>query len=198
MNSLAISTIQQTNGAYNHFGHMARYRVNKKTKQVQVPNSRGMWVNSVLRKDEWEQLDAQVIEEATLRLNGIAHLAQRGLTFSLGNIGIVSAEYNTVSEMTAASVNIRPESRTDRDQIDFGLAAVPVPVIEKAYSIDARTLTASRNVPGTSLDMANGRAASRVVAESLEGMLFNGRASIIHGGNTIYGYTTHPNRKTGS
>lgn len=197
MKSLAINNIQKVAGQYIHYDHMPRWRYNKKTGAFQVPTSRGMWVNSVLRKDEWEELDRTVVMEATKRLNGVAHLAQRGLTFSLGGIGTISAEYNTVSEMTRASVNIRPQSRSERDQADFSLAAVPVPVIEKPYDIDARTLDASRRL-GNSLDTVNGRLAGRVVAEELERMLFLGNANIVHAGNTIYGYTTQPNRKTGS
>lgn len=199
MNELQILALNSSQGqqALGAYATGPRYRVNKRTGMVQVPNSRGMWVNSVLRKDEWEELDAEVVMEATARLNGIAHLVARNQVFRLGGIGTVSAEYNTVSEMTRASVNLRPQSRAERDQADYNLAGVPVPVIEKPYDVDIRTLDASRRM-GNSLDTTNARLAAQVVAEELERMLFLGNSSIVHGGNTIYGYTTHPNRKTGS
>lgn len=174
----------------------ARPIVNKKTGQVQIVTPRGLRVNSLLRKDEWEQLDQAIVAAATQRLNGIRHLRERGLTFRLGGIGSMIAQYNQASEMTPAAITMDGHTQGDRDRIDFKLKSVAVPVIHKEYSFGARELAAARNM-GNAVETGNAEAAARVVAESLENMLFNGNTTIgINDSEKIYGYTTHPNRNT--
>ncbi|MDE8535466.1 family 1 encapsulin nanocompartment shell protein [Staphylococcus aureus] len=159
--------------------------------------SQPITTNSSLRKDEWEQLDTAVVPEAVQRLNGIRALLSRGLTFQLGGIGTLLAQYNTVSEMTAATITLDGHTRAEADRIDYNLLGVPVPVIQKPFQIAARELAASRMM-GNGLDVGHGIAAARVVAEAVENMLYNGNTAITLGGQVIYGLTTHPNRNTGS
>ncbi len=162
-----------------------------------VRTNRGLQVNSVLRKDEWEELDAAVIRAATLRLNAVGHLAERGLVKTLGSLGTTVSQWNTSSEMTRAAVTIEGYSRGSRDRLDFELNSVPVPVIHKEYDFGTRELEASRRM-GNALETGHAEAAARVVAEELERMLIGGNTNIVIGGSTIYGYTTHPDRNTGS
>lgn len=171
--------------------------INKQTKQVQILTPRGLQVNSLLRKDEWEQLDSAVVSAATQRLNGVMDLFTRGQTFRLGSIGSLLAQYNQASEMEAASITISGRTRGDQDRVDFKLVSVPVPVFFKSYSFGAREQAAARNL-GDSVDTSNASAAARVVAEGVENMLFNGNTTIVLNNNSIYGYTTHPNRNTGT
>jgi hypothetical protein len=195
-----MSTLQIVNAATEagaEAAQGARPVYNKRTGQAMIQTPRGLRVNSLLRKDEWEELDSAVVQAATKRLNGVMHLQERGLTQRLGGIGTLLSQWNTASEMTAATANLSGHSRGDRDRVDMHLAGVPVPVVFKPYSIGARELAASRNL-GDALNVVNGAAAGRVVAEKLEDMLFNGDSSLNLNGNTIYGYTTHPNRNSGT
>lgn len=180
-----------------HYSLGSRPFYNTKTGEVFVKNERNMVMNSVLTKDEWEDLDAVMVQAAAQRLNAVAHLFQRGLTRRLGHIGKVIAQYNVISQMTAASVQIEPDERGSRDRTDKLLKGTTVPVISKNYDFGIRELTASR-MDGTSLDTSEASAAARVVAEGIENMLINGNTTVSVNNAPIYGYRTHPNRKTGS
>ena len=86
-------------------------------------------------------------------------------------------------------------ARGDRDLPDMTQAAVPLPVTYKEFAVDLRFLEASRLL-GNGIDTTTAIEAARVVAESLEYMLFNGDSGVNFQGSTIYGYTTHPSRNT--
>ena len=61
--------------------------------------------NAVLRKDEWEQLDAALISVARERLTAAADLMDRGLVYNVPNgMGTTIVQHETVSEMTEAQV----------------------------------------------------------------------------------------------
>lgn len=169
--------------------------VNKKTGQVQVMTSRGLTVNSALRKDEWEELDRAVVSAAVAPLTITNRLLQAGLTNPLGSLATVLAQYNQVSEMTAASANLSGVASVQKDLADFDLVSVPVPIIFKEFEIAERHLLASRRL-GDGIDVTNGSAAARVVGEKVEDLLINGDTNINVNGNTIYGLTSHPDRNT--
>lgn len=170
--------------------------INKRTGRVTLHRSEdGLRVNSILLGDEWKSLDTAVVMTANQRLRGIQHLKDRGLVKNEGSIGVTLSQWNTASEMTAADVNMSGRTAVTQDRVEFSLAGVPLPVIAKQFVIGERELAASR-MAGASLDTSNAEAASNVVAEKLEQILFLGHAGIVFQGSTIYGYTTHPNRNT--
>ena len=170
----------------------ARPRWNKRTNTLQITTPRGLVLNSLLRKDEWESLDSAVVEAARDSLIGIADLRAAGLVKREG-FGVLLSQYNQVSEMTAPSVNMSGRSADDKDRVDFDLEGVPLPIISKSYDIGARELTASRAL-GSALDVTHAAAAAAVVSEQLEDFLFEGYSGVNFQGKTIYGYTTHPDR----
>lgn len=172
----------------------ARPRFNKRTGQAQIVTPRGLTLNSLLRKDEWESLDSAVVQAARDRLVGIADLRAAGLVKQEG-FGVLLSQYNQVSEMTAPSVNMSGRSRDDKDRVEFDLVGVPLPIISKSYDIGARELAASRAL-GSGLDTTHAAAAAAVCAEMLEDFLFEGYSAINFQGATIYGLTTHPERNT--
>lgn len=175
-------------------GGVRPWRVNKRTGEVQVRTNRGLVVNSLLRKDEWEELDRTVIRAAQYPLRGVNDLRSRGLVKPLGSIGTLVSQWNTSSEMTPANVNMTGQSSGDMDRVEFNLAGVPVPVIWKEFQIGQRQLEASRRM-GETLDTTHVFEATRVVAEGEEKMLFNG-SSVVLNSNALYGYRTHPQRST--
>lgn len=172
-----------------------RPTVNKRSGQVTIRTARGMMINSALRKDEWEELDRAIVQAAVQPLVIVEALRSRGLTRTLGGIGTMIAQYNQASEMTAANISLRGHASGEKDLVDFSLVGVPVPIIFKEFEIDTRYLESSRRL-GDSIDVANGAAAARVVAEKIEDLAINGDTSINLNGSTIYGLTTHPNRNT--
>jgi uncharacterized linocin/CFP29 family protein len=157
-------------------------------------NINALRTNTLLRKDEWELLDNRVIEIAANTLNGIADLRAMGLTVPLGGLGVLVSQYETVSDMTDASVNMAAEVDDEEDRLNYAMVGVPVPIISKSFRIDIRSLAASRQ-HGSGLDTAHVDTATRKVAEKLEEILFIGNG-LVQRSQAIYGYTTHPNRNT--
>lgn len=162
---------------------------------VQVVNNQGLRMNSLLRKDEWEALDAAVVEAARTRLNAIQRLRDRGLVKPLDSMGILASQWNVASEVTRAEVNITGQTTQAMDQQDYLLKGVPVPVIHKSFQIGERTLQASRRL-GEGIDVTNAYEASRVVAEELERMFFSGNSDVQLNNQTIYGVTNETNVNT--
>ncbi|MBU8908512.1 major capsid protein [Desertibacillus haloalkaliphilus] len=152
--------------------------------------------NNVLRKQEWQDLDTRLVEIANRRLNGIADLRDAGLTVSLGGLGTTVSQYEALSDMTPADVNMSGVSQGEQDDAQFDLRSVPVPIIHKDFSLNIRRLEASRKL-GDSVDLTQGEVAMEKVIEGEESLLFKGSSLQIEG-NRIYGYTTHPNRITGT
>lgn len=151
-----------------------------------------------LRKDEWKAFDEAIIEEGVIRLRGVADLMAAGLVKRVSNgIGKTIYEWEKVTDMQPAIISMDGNVKSENDRIEFDLDALPLPITHKDFFINIRTLQASRSGRGEALDTTQARVASRLVAEATESMLFNG-ASKAYRGLSIYGYTTHPNRNTGS
>lgn len=149
-----------------------------------------------LRKDEWVAFDEALVEEAEIRLRGIADLQNAGLTIPVANaLGKTVFEYEKVSDMEPAVVSLDGLARSDNDRVEFDLNRLPLPITHKDFNISIRTLTASRE-RGESLDTTQVRVAGRLVAEELERMLFQGGRTFV--GFPIFGYTSHPDRNTGT
>lgn len=160
-------------------------------------NVNALRTNDVLRKDEWVNYDNTVVEIARERLIGVADLLNAGLRYDLPNaLGTTKLEWEQISDMTAADINMSGVTPGRGDRQTFDLESLPVPIIHKDFSINIRTLTASRTT-GQSLDTTQAAMAARLVSEKTEDLLFNG-ATIIGTNNAIYGYLTAPNRNTGS
>lgn len=166
---------------------------NKWFPKIMTP--RDMMVNSLLRRDEWDRLDTRVMQAVLQPLNLTRVLIQRGLVTTLGSIGVLQASYTRIGEMTAANASLRGHASTEKDLVDSDIKAIPVPIISKEFELDARTLASSR-MQGNAIDVTNGAAAGRVVAEKVEDLVINGDSSINLNGATIYGLTNHPDRNT--
>jgi len=156
----------------------------------------GMHHNALLRRDEWLEIDAAVLDTVKTGLVGINDLINAGLTKPLGGLGTLLSGYETVSEMTEADVSMDGDVPGEEDAVEYGENFVPIPIIHKDFRISIRKLEASRRM-GESLDTTQVRSATRVVREKMEAMLFNGLTKQL-AGYPIYGYTNHPNRITGT
>lgn len=150
--------------------------------------------DGLLMYDEWKDLDRTVIDIATDRLVGVADLQAGGLTHNLGSIGVTITQWEESSDMDTANISMSGVTRGDEDTPAFKQAQVPVPVVHKDFRLNIRRLEASRRF-GQALDVTSSSIAARKVAESSEDMLFAGNPITVDG-NTIYGYTNHPDRNT--
>ena len=150
----------------------------------------------LLRKDEWKRLDETVVRVARSVLGAVADLRSAGLTRDLGSIGVMIDEFEKVSEIDEAEQNMTGIAPGQRDLPEYTLTGVPVPITFRDFQVNFRTLDASRT-RGTAMDTVTAEMCTRRVAEKLDDMVFNG-ATIQVDGATILGYTTHPDRTTGS
>lgn len=170
-------------------------RVSKQTGGVIVNSPNGILVNSQLRKDEWQLLDSAIQQSALIRLNAVADLKDTGLVVPIGSFGTLTTQWNQQSELTAADISMTGQAAGERDRLEHSIEGRPVPVVFKDFIIPKRQLESSRLL-GNPLDTTHAAAATRVVVEKLEAMLINGDTGVVFDGNTLYGYTTEPNRNT--
>jgi len=152
----------------------------------------GIHHNALLKKDEWLELDRIVLETAKIELIGVRDVVAAGLTKSLGGLGSKVSAYQRVGEMTAANVSMSIDVPGEKDRLEYDTVNVPVPVIYKDFAFDLRDLQAARQT-GDPLETDHVAAATRVVTESMESMLFSG-SSVQLGGYTIQGYTNKTGR----
>lgn len=168
-----------------------------KTERIPVYGEKKIYQNALLRKYEWEEIDATVLDIMRQPLVGIQDLISAGLTHRLAGIGTSVSTYEQLGDMSPATVSMNVTPKKDEsDRVDFEAVSVPVPVISKPFSLDLRTLDASRRL-GESLDVTQARVATLKVREALEDMLFNGH-SLQMKDMHIYGYTNHPNIGSGT
>lgn len=156
-----------------------------------------MAFNSILRKDEWEEMDRAVVEESHDPMNAVQRLINLGLVQQLGGPGTLISQWNVISEMTRAEVSVEGVTKTDMDIVDHLLKGVTVPVVHKRFDITMRSLEASRRM-GDGIDTTNAREATRIVTNEWEYMFFAGNTTVNLNGNPIYGVTTETNINTGA
>ena len=156
---------------------------------------RPFYRNALLQKYDWEQIDATVQDVHRLPLVGIDDLRADGLVHPLDGIGVSISTYEQLTDMSGAEAGMSILSKGEKDRPGYNPVSIPVPVIWKEFSFDARSLAASGRNGHTRLDTTGTRIATIKVRELLEDMLFNG-SSIKSGEASIYGYTNHPNRIT--
>ncbi len=141
---------------------------------------------TTLRKDEWVRLDEEVIEAARERLVIVDDLISAGLTHDVGGLGTMISEWETASEMTDAEISMDGETESNKDRQEFGLEGVPIPVVQKRFSIGERMLLASRQ-RGASLDVTQGTEAARAVARASEKLVFQGASVTANSAGRRYG-----------
>jgi len=152
---------------------------------------------ATLRRDEWKQLDAAIMEPARFRLGGIQDLIDKGLTFNLGNaMGTTVLEWHDVSDAMEASLTMDGVSRGNGDRPVYQHNYLPIPIVHVDYEINARVLASSRSL-GNPLDTTSAERAARKVLEKLEAMLFSDTTYSFgekdsRSKNTIYSYLNHP------
>lgn len=149
-----------------------------------------------LRKDEWIYLDTVILRTAKQRLRAVADLRGAGLTMTIPNaMGKTSIEYQTMGDITPATISMDPVRQSEADRPLFDLKNLPLPIIHKDFHYTARQIAVSRN-GGTPLDTTTAELAGRRVAEEAEKLLLGISGTYEFGGGTIYGYTNYPSRNT--
>jgi len=173
------------------------YDIDRMTGMVRANSASALRTNATLQVREWILLDTAVINVARRRLVGVKDLIAEGLTYPVADaMGITRIEWQKISVMTAAEVSMSGISQTANDRQEYSVDALPLPIVHKEFQMNIRQLATTRRM-GTPLDVTQAELCGRLVSEQIESMLFLG--STVLGTNLpIYGYTTHPQRVTGS
>lgn len=159
-------------------------------------NPKVLRLNDLLQKDEWIALDDAVVRVARTQLTAVADLRSAGLVRNLGSLGVLIDEYEKVSEIDTAEQNMTGIAPGQRDLPEYTLAQVAVPITFRDFQVNIRTLEASRR-RGASMDTVTAEMCTRRVTEKLDDMVFNGSVIQIDGA-VVFGYTTIPDRVTGT
>lgn len=175
-------------------GRWATSQLKRALTEGRALNAAALRTLDTLRHEDWKFFDDALVQEAVIRLVGVADLIAAGLTKPVPNsLGKMVFGYEKVTDMDPATTSLDGISRTGNDRQEFDLSQIPLPITHKDFFINLRALSASKE-RGESLDTTQVRTAGRVVAEQLEKMLFQGGPQF--GGLPIYGYMTHPDRVT--
>lgn len=156
----------------------------------------GLHTNALLRHEEWLEIDAALLDIVRTQLVVVQDLINAGLVHQLGGLGSTETAYERLYDMDDADVDMDASTPGSEDRVAFDQVTLPVPITHKDFRISIRQLEASRT-RGDALDTTQVEVATRKVRDSLENLVMNGNL-LQFAQNPIYGYTTHPNRVTGS
>ena len=159
-----------------------------------------------LRKEEWINLDAQVVRAARERLRAWSDLAAVSSFGGFNAMSKMILEHETMSDAGEAVVDMDGLTDARTDSPAFQLEGVPLPMTHSDFWFSSRRLAVSRN-SGTPLDTTMPEMAGRRVAESIEktligtvvGKTYGGASTQIGGygrASTVYGYTNFGPRLT--
>lgn len=156
----------------------------------------GVHRNALLRKGQWELIDAAVMDVMRQPIVGVTDLISNGLVNNLPDIGVYVSTYEQLGDMSRATVTMSIISSNGiADRQTFTPQSIPVPVISKPFFYDGRALAASRRNGGAGLDVTSVRTATIKVREELEYMIFHG-SDVQLAGFGVQGFTNATHRIT--
>ncbi|WP_408954738.1 major capsid protein [Natroniella sp. ANB-PHB2] len=152
--------------------------------------------NSILKKDEWKQIDSRVVTISYKNLVAVNDLIENGLDRDNGGLGTTMDGYPRRGEKEEAQIDMSGTSGGQEEHTDYDEVGVPIPVLHSNFRINIRRLLAARQ-NGRNLDTTEADESTRVVNTAMEKMIFKG-ADVSVDGAKIYGYCNVPGRFTGS
>jgi uncharacterized linocin/CFP29 family protein len=171
--------------------HLLTVHKDGKPREVLAHNA-----TSLLRKDQWQLLDTQVIKAARERLRAVQDLLGANLTFNIPNgMGTTVLQTETMSHVEGGNVSMDGLRQGQNDRPTFELTNLPLPIIHEDFFFSARQIATSRSM-GTPLDTSMAEQAGRIVAETAEKLLVGTYGTYTFGGGSLYGYINHPDRLT--
>lgn len=166
-------------------------------KKLLIHGTDALRTNATLLIDEWKLFDNVVVRVARERLVIVQELMRRGLTFPIPDaLGVMSLIWQTSGDLEEAEATMTGLPEADKDELEFGQAQMPIPMIHKEFTLDLRQLRASRR-GSMPLDTTMAEIASRKVMEKIEAIIFTG-LNIAPALGQVYGLLNHPNRITGN
>ena len=153
---------------------------------------------AVLSKNEWQYLDRTLVRVAKPRLKLINAMRAAGMTRSFPQAYNHSVfQYERISDIDDASISMSPKTRGTNDRPVTDIVNLPLPIIHKEFSFEAREIAISRN-NGQPLSTTTLEMGAEKVAEAAEKLVLGTWGTYSYGGGTLYGLTNFPGRLTGS
>ena len=152
-------------------------------------------VNALLRQDDWRMIDDAVNRVVRQELHVLNDLAQYNLVRPPAGLGLMFSSYEQQSELTTANIDMAADTQAEASKLVHATINVPIPIIHKEFSLNARVLANSRMTRPEGLDVSHAESAARRVLEAAEGLIING-ATLTVNGSSIYGFTNAPYRIT--
>ncbi len=165
-----------------------------------------VWNSTTLRKEEWLDLDREIVGAARYPLKAWADLAASS-TKRVDAMRKMILEYETGSDggIVVEDMDAMTEGRNDTSTNQ--LQGLPLSIKHVDFFISKRVLSISRNNSDTALDTRKGDEAGARLGEAVERQVIGISTGPIYGGNStqtggygrtsqIYGYTNFPGRMT--
>lgn len=146
---------------------------------------------TMLRKQEWIELDRVVLRAARYRLRAWADLSAANSYGGFDGMAKTMLEHETMSDPGEAVVDMDGLSDGRNDAPTYQLQGLPLPITHCDFWIPKRKLLSSRQT-GTPIDTTMAEAAGRRIGEKLETTLIGNATGITYGGqnNPSYGRTS--------
>jgi hypothetical protein len=152
---------------------------------------------SVLRENEWREYDTAVTTIARGRYSLVSDMVSAGMRRKLNSpLGHSQIVWDRSGDLEGAQIDMTGESADIKDRMEFAQDSMPVPLIHKGFSLNIRTLIASRK-NGQGLDVSHAELATEKVVDMIEQLFLYGQFSAGAGAGTLYGMTRYPYRSTG-
>jgi hypothetical protein len=163
-----------------------------------------VWNSTMLRKEEWLELEKQVLGAAQLRLRAWADLSGANTFGGFDGMSKMVLEHETANDPGEAMVDMEGVADGRNDAPLYQLEGLPLPITYANFHFSARKLRISRG-GNTPIDMQMGKAAGRRVAEMVEkttigvetGITYGGASTYVGGygrNSKVYGYLNFPQR----
>lgn len=146
-----------------------------------------------LPKDVWGEWDREGIEVQRTTLGVFNDLAA-SVSMPMP-IGKLVHYFQTISDSGSANISLDGRSKGRTDQPVFAYHGTPLPIVDSPFSYGWRQVESART-EGFQLDSAGRMNSMRTVAEKAESIVLDGDASIVVGGDVLYGLRNHPKRNT--
>lgn len=156
--------------------------------------------SSTLAREEWLQIDREILEEIKPRLQAWADLRSSAPYNVPDAFSITALEYSVAGPNSIkVEMSMDGNRRSERNRPVRDIARTPLPIIHCDFSFSSREIAESRR-RGTPIDTQMAREAAWRMGEELEKLTigtsgFNGY-TYGPGTTALYGYTTAPGRIT--
>lgn len=202
------ATIKTGRMVYNN--KEGKYYSVKETKRIEEWEAMGIrspvFNDTVLRKDQWIELDRAAVEAVHLPTQAWNTLARRVPFGNFNAWAKLTLEYEARSSFGEAIEDMDAITDGRADQPLYSLRSIPLPVTHSSFWYSDRRLAVARS-DGTPLDTMSAEEGGRVIGERVEAVTIGTATGITYGPNSVsdtrytgtskvYGMTTYPFRTT--